>query len=700
MRAAIAKISPMRLCLSYVTIVMALCFTAWAQPNGPGMVFPKKTKAMLAAYKAAGWVPLLEPDSRFVPGTIFRVVPGQWPQWISSLESCGVPKAVLKPTRNNSGAFQYNGESVYGASAVLSIPGVSPGAAFSNAHSVTIQQSDAGASAIDIIKVGEWIRHNQAAFSPVCRAYLSKPNTYVAQESYRVGNGTYVLRDKKEVALSLQGLLMIAPSASVKKSGESSLTLTVPVYTAVHGALYANDMLELMDPEKGHTRDVLNYGDSEIDSALPDIQEETSIQQRGVAPGSDTQQQRVALVSAAQQQGATLVYATQQRGVAPDTAPAAQPEQGQGHYYALVIGINNYTQYTKLETPRDDAAAVARTLQANYGFAVEQLSDATRDQILGALDHYRASLGENDSLLVYFAGHGFNDTKINRAYWLPVDAAPDTFSRWISGVDITDRAKAIPARHVLIIADSCYSGDLTRDVGSDVDKPTEHDVYLTRMFQRESRQIMSSGGDEPVLDAGCKGEKHSIFACVLLDSLEHPDASRFTGQELFNTVQVRVVGRSSQTPYYKVIADSGHDGGDFIFSRNGSFTPPVPDTVDRSKIEQSNKEREAVQSVLKKYQDAYDLKNINGLREIWPTMTKVQQKSVQATFDRTNAIQVEVVPSVIQIAGDTATVTGHQWIRYNYQGDLGPPLQNVVKMELAKGSKGEWLLTSVLVDKP
>ena len=48
---------------------------ASAQVAGPGIVPPKKVKATFAAYKAAGWVPLQEPDSRFVPGRIFRAVP-------------------------------------------------------------------------------------------------------------------------------------------------------------------------------------------------------------------------------------------------------------------------------------------------------------------------------------------------------------------------------------------------------------------------------------------------------------------------------------------------------------------------------------------------------------------------------------------------------------------------------------------------
>jgi hypothetical protein len=643
-----------------------------AQPTGPGMILPKKAKATLAAYKAAGWIPLQEPDSRFVPGTIFRALPGQWPQWISSLESCGVPKTVLKPSRNNSGAFTSNGESVYAASAVLALPGISPGAGFSSAHSAVIQQSDAGASAIDIIKVGAWIRQNHTAFSDVCRSYLSKPNTYVAQESYRVGNGTYVLKDKKDVSLSLQGLLVIAPSASVKKTGESSLTLTVPVYTAVHGAVYANDLLELMTaPSRG----VLNYADSEIDSTLPDIQEETGGSTRGIAPVGNPGTQ---------------------------TDQGGGQGQGQGHYYALVIGINRYAQFPQLETPLNDAKSIGQVLQTEYGFVVQQLldTDATREQILRALDHYRNSLAEDDNLLVYFAGHGFNDTKISRAYWLPVDAEKDTFSNWISATDITDRARAFPAHHVLIIADSCYSGDLTRSI----DLPAEtasslHDAYIARMNQRNSRQIMSSGGDEPVSDSGCPG--HSIFACVLLEDLEKPQWNSFTGQDLFNQIQVSVVGRSRQTPYYKYIADSGHDGGDFIFSVKsvqatigGGGT--VIEPIHHQPLPPNDAEKDAVQTTLTAYQDAYDLKDIDALKQVWPGLSKQQIKNIEKTFDQTTAIKVEVRQTRIVINGNNATVQGDQWERYTYQGDRRPPTVDHVNIELSKDQqKGKWIVLAV-----
>lgn len=234
---------------------------------GPGMLPPEQTKATVAAYKAGGWVPLQEPDSRFVPGTIFQAIPGQFPQWLSSLETCGVPRDVLNPITNDSGSFKYSGDSTYGVNAVLAIHGVTAGPDFGVAQTVTFEQSGAGASGIDIIKVGEWLIKNSSTFSPLCKSYLSKPSTYVAQDSYRVARGTYTLKDSKNAAVSLKGLQMkilnLSPDANAKITGDSSLTLIVPVYTAVHRAVYAHDML---DPGRGVE---LSYADEQINQGLP-----------------------------------------------------------------------------------------------------------------------------------------------------------------------------------------------------------------------------------------------------------------------------------------------------------------------------------------------------------------------------------------------------------------------------------------------
>ena len=77
---------------------------------------------------------------------------------------------------------------------------------------------------------------------------------------------------------------------------------------------------------------------------------------------------------------------------------------------------------------------------------------------------------------------------------------------------------------------------------------------------------MASGGNEPVTDIG--GEGHSIFASVLLRSLNSTDQTVFTAEELFyGSIKESVTGRADQTPEYSIIRNSGHDGGDFLFVR-------------------------------------------------------------------------------------------------------------------------------------
>jgi hypothetical protein len=101
----------------------------------------------------------------------------------------------------------------------------------------------------------------------------------------------------------------------------------------------------------------------------------------------------------------------QQRGFAEET-PAGQGDPSPGKNYALVIGIDDYAApLPKLKTAVNDAKSFADLLSSRYGFQVTMLlnQDATRDKILGAITHFRKGLAENDSFLIYYAGHGSYD---------------------------------------------------------------------------------------------------------------------------------------------------------------------------------------------------------------------------------------------------------------------------------------------------
>ena len=252
--------------------------------------------------------------------------------------------------------------------------------------------------------------------------------------------------------------------------------------------------------------------------------------------------------------------------------------QAVSRYYALVIGNDTYVALPKLKTAEADARALERLLRDAYGFQTKLLVNATRAQIVSALNAYRRELPADANLLIYYAGHGYNDKDADKAYWLPVDAQRDDTSNWIIADEITTSIRVIPAKHVLVISDSCYSGTLTRGIGEMLPRLSARTQFLQRMAAGHSRTLMASGGDEPVADSG--GSGHSIFADALLHGLREMDKAQFTAAELFRSyVEESVTGRANQTPEYNPLRNSGHEAGDFVFVKVKAGDKPTEATV-------------------------------------------------------------------------------------------------------------------------
>src|SRR3989338_5443550 len=241
-----------------------------------------------------------------------------------------------------------------------------------------------------------------------------------------------------------------------------------------------------------------------------------------------------------------------------------------GKYYALIIGNNDYKYIPKLETARKDAVEVEKLLKERYGFETKLLLDAKRKDILSTINEFRKNLSIDDSFLIYYAGHGELDKIADKTYWLPVDAQRDDPTDWIMADDLTTNIKRIGARHVLIVADSCYSGTLSRSFNADLLSKGGREEFLKKMRAKPSRTLMASGGNEPVSDSG--GSGHSVFADTFLKALREVDKTTFTAEELFHSfIKERVAGKSEQTPEYNTIKNSGHDGVDFVFQLASLF---------------------------------------------------------------------------------------------------------------------------------
>jgi hypothetical protein len=241
-----------------------------------------------------------------------------------------------------------------------------------------------------------------------------------------------------------------------------------------------------------------------------------------------------------------------------------------GSYHALLIGNNAYEHLPRLSTAVGDARALAKILRDRYGFRTTELLNATRYDILSALNNLRARLTDQDNLLLFYAGHGELDQANLRGHWLPVDAEAESSANWISNVAITDVLNAMQAKHVMVIADSCYSGAMTRSalarLEAGMSSETKVKWYRT-MSKARSRAVLTSGALGPVLDVG--GGGHSVFSRALLDTLRE-NQGILEGYKLYRMVQERVKRTAKrldvdQDPQYAPIKYAGHEAGEFIF---------------------------------------------------------------------------------------------------------------------------------------
>lgn len=230
-------------------------------------------------------------------------------------------------------------------------------------------------------------------------------------------------------------------------------------------------------------------------------------------------------------------------------------------YHALLIGINDYRDpgLNDLTEPLDDARRFYNTLTGRYTFSEENINflvNPTREQLVQAFDRLAGVVGEEDNLLIFYAGHGLWDEQLNKGFWIPSDASPTNRSNWFSNSDLRDYIGGIKAKHILLISDACFSGGIfkTREVFS-LAAPATIELY-----KLPSRKAMTSGAMTTVPDK-------SVFLEYLLKRLDENQNPFLSAEQLFASFKIAVINNSTtrQIPQFGEIRETGDEGGDFLF---------------------------------------------------------------------------------------------------------------------------------------
>jgi tetratricopeptide (TPR) repeat protein len=238
-------------------------------------------------------------------------------------------------------------------------------------------------------------------------------------------------------------------------------------------------------------------------------------------------------------------------------------------YYALIIGINDY-QYNQgslvdLGQPIGDALELKKTLIESYTFEDENiiyLENPTRSGIINALEALSATVTEKDNLLIFYAGHGVWDAKLQVGYWLPSDAKIDSKGNWLSNSSVRDYVSGLKTKHTLLITDACFSGSIfkTRSVDYQSADHTLQDEGFAKLYRLPSRKAMTSGTLQIVPD-------HSKFMHFMNLRLTENKKNYITARQLFSLIETAVINNTDNVPQYGTIQNAGDEGGDFIFIR-------------------------------------------------------------------------------------------------------------------------------------
>lgn len=245
------------------------------------------------------------------------------------------------------------------------------------------------------------------------------------------------------------------------------------------------------------------------------------------------------------------------------TRPESEPTVQSGKFYALLIGVQNYQDKSvnALDHPIADAQQLQTVLTHDYTFDKANttlLKDPDRKAIIHAFNDMKNRLTANDNLLVFYAGHGYWDQDLKQGFWLPSDATSNDPSDWISNGTIRDFVRGIKAKHVLLVADACFSGGIfkTRQAF------TNADLSIQKTYEMASRRAISSGALKAVPD-------RSVFVEYLLKRLKENKEKYLLAEKLYVNMKEAVINNSpnNQTPLYGVIGEAGDEGGDFILVR-------------------------------------------------------------------------------------------------------------------------------------
>ena len=310
----------------------------------------------------------------------------------------------------------------------------------------------------------------------------------------------------------------------------------------------------------------------------------------GLEPGERASLHRLGAVDAA-----ALPSANQPAGPPSASAPATHVDREATDEVgfigrALIVAIANYDEANALpEAVLNDARDIqaALTMSDVGGYAphrVQMLLDgaATLSTLRGALRRLADEAGPQDTVLIYFSGHGarIGSGEGVSSCLLPVDSRrDDRAGTGLSEREFSDALAAITSPRLLVVLDACHSGGAGQLKDGDAAKLEDGLVAkdLSRLAQGAGRVIISSSRAEEVSTVS-RDALNSVFTEHFLRALEGAARDRGDGVvrvlDVFEYVVEKL--KAARPPQHPVLkANDMEDNFPIALRKEDTQDPPA-----------------------------------------------------------------------------------------------------------------------------
>ena len=174
-------------------------------------------------------------------------------------------------------------------------------------------------------------------------------------------------------------------------------------------------------------------------------------------------------------------------------------EVGIGDLYALVVGVAQYRnpKVPKLNFSDKDARAFAEFLSSQKSlFRKIHLTllvneQASQQEVKKHLFYELRRAGKNDTVVLFFAGHGLDDpNQPGEFFFMTHDADPDFLEATAVNMTRSPFMQRLDSKRVVAIADTCYAGGFSSQGARSIDSSLNK--LINQFKESEGRVFLSS----------------------------------------------------------------------------------------------------------------------------------------------------------------------------------------------------------------